>query len=129
MVERGSDVAVIGAGNFFSLARSVCSRLQDEGLTPTLINPRFVSHIDTALLDELAATHRVVVTLEDGALTGGFGERVARHYGPTSVRTLCYGAAKEFVNRYSVPDFLQANRLTPPQVAADVLTALSEKSC
>lgn len=129
VVERGSDVAVIGAGNFFSLARSVCSRLQDEGLTPTLINPRFVSHIDTALLDELAATHRVVVTLEDGALTGGFGERVARHYGPTSVRTLCYGAAKEFVDRYSVPDFLQANRLTPPQVAADVLTALSEKSC
>ncbi|MGM9694049.1 MAG: 1-deoxy-D-xylulose-5-phosphate synthase [Alloprevotella sp.] len=126
LVSRGREVAVLGLGNFFALGEQVCSALKKEGIDATLINPRFISGLDEALLDSLVPDHRVVVTLEDGALEGGYGEKVARHFGAMPVRTLCYGAKKEFADRYSLADFFAANRLTDKQIVEDVLRVLSQ---
>lgn len=125
VVERGKDVAIIALGGFFRLGESVCKMLEEHGINATLINPRYISGLDTALLDSLAADHRVVVTLEDGAVEGGFGEKIARHYGPSAVRTLCYGARKEFVDRYSLPEFLAANRLVDSMIVEDITKLMS----
>ena len=124
VVERGKDVAILGLGNFFALGEQVHRLLQAQGIQATLVNPRYISGIDTELLDNLAADHRLVVTLEDGALEGGFGEKIARHYGPTAVKTHCYGARKAFVDRYSPQDFLTANRLVDTMIAEDVVRLL-----
>lgn len=124
VVERGKDVAILGLGNFFVLGEQVHRLLQAQGIQATLVNPRYISGIDTELLDNLAADHRLVVTLEDGALEGGFGEKIARHYGPTAVKTHCYGARKTFVDRYSPQDFLAANRLVDTMIAEDVVRLL-----
>ena len=124
VVERGKDVAILGLGNFFALGEQVHRLLQAQGIQATLVNPRYISGIDTELLDNLAADHRLVVTLEDGALEGGFGEKIARHYGPTAVKTHCYGASKTFVDRYSPQDFLAANRLVDTMIAEDVVRLL-----
>lgn len=125
VVEQGRDVVIFALGNFFTLGESVCKMLEEHGINATLINPRYISGLDTALLDSLAADHRVVVTLEDGALAGGFGEKIACHYGPSVVRTLCYGARKEFVDRYSLPEFLAANRLVDSMIVEDIVKAIS----
>lgn len=124
LVSRGKDVAILGLGNFFSLGEQVSSALKDRGIEATLINPRFISGLDESLLDSLVSDHRLVVTLEDGALEGGYGEKVARHFGPTSVKTLCFGARKEFVDRYAPADFFAANHLTGPQIVEDILQSL-----
>ena len=124
VVERGKDVAILGLGNFFALGEQVHRLLQAQGIQATLVNPRYISGIDTELLDNLAADHRLVVTLEDGALEGGFGEKIARYYGPTAVKTHCYGARKTFVDRYSPQDFLAANRLVDTMIAEDVVRLL-----
>ena len=126
VVERGKDVAILGLGNFFALGEQVHRLLQAQGIQATLVNPRYISGIDTDLLDSLTADHRLVVTLEDGALEGGFGEKIARHYGPTVVKTRCYGARKEFVDRYSPQDFLAANRLVDTMIAEDVVRLLGK---
>lgn len=125
VVERGKDVAIIALGGFFSLGESVRKMLEEHGINATLINPRYISGLDTALLDSLAIDHRVAVTLEDGAVEGGFGEKIARHYGPSAVRTLCYGARKEFVDRYSLPEFLAANRLVDSMIVEDIIKTIS----
>ncbi len=125
VVERGKDVAILALGGFFQLGESVSRMLKAQGIDATLVNPRYISGLDTELLDSLAADHRVVVTLEDGALSGGFGEKVARHYGPSAVRTLCYGARKEFVDRYSLPEFLAANRLVDSMIVEDITKLMS----
>ncbi len=125
VVERGKDVAIIALGGFFSLGESVRKMLEEHGINATLINPRYISGLDKELLDSLAADHRVVVTLEDGALAGGFGEKIACHYGPSVVRTLCYGARKEFVDRYSLPEFLAANRLVDSMIVEDIIKTIS----
>lgn len=124
LVSRGKDVAILGLGNFFALGEQVSSALKDRGIEATLINPRFISGLDESLLDSLVSDHRLVVTLEDGALEGGYGEKVARHFGTTSVKTLCFGARKEFVDRYAPADFFAANHLTVPQIVEDILQSL-----
>ena len=124
LVCRGKDVAILGLGNFFALGEQVSSALKDRGIEATLINPRFISGLDESLLDSLVSDHRLVVTLEDGALEGGYGEKVARHFGPTSVKTLCFGARKEFVDRYAPADFFAANHLTVSQIVEDILQSL-----
>ena len=106
------------------MGASAVRLLEEQGINATLVNPRFISGVDTDLLNKLTNEHSVVVTLEDGVLDGGFGEKIARFYGPTAVKTLCYGARKQFVDRYSRSEFLAANRLVDTMIVDDVLKVL-----
>lgn len=121
VVKRGKDVAILALGNFFSLGESVCNLLKEQGIEATLINPRYITGIDTELLDDLTRDHRIMLTIEDGALDGGFGEKIARYNGNTTVKTLCYGAKKGFVDRYNLPDYLATNRLVDTMIVEDIM--------
>lgn len=125
MVEHGSQVALLGLGTFFSLAQAVAKRLETQGVHATLINPRYITGIDRDMMESLKADHRIVVTLEDGVLDGGFGEKIARHFGGSSMRVLCYGARKEFVDRYDLQEFLASNRLRDDLMADDITQLLA----
>lgn len=121
VTRRGKDVAIIAAGTFYQLGEQVADALAVNGINPTLVNPRFLSGVDEALLKDLEADHHLVVTLEDGVLDGGFGEKIARFYGTSPVNVKCYGFKKEFADRYNIQDFLKANRLTADQITTDIL--------
>lgn len=120
-VRQGSKVALIGAGTFLQLALDTADLLAEKGINATVINPRYLSGLDTAMLEELKRNHSLVVTMEDGVLDGGFGEKIARYYGDSYMKTLCYGIAKKFADRYDYKDMLEANHLTAPQIASDIL--------
>ncbi len=125
--QQGDTVAIIAAGSFYALGESVADLLhKQEGITPTLINPRYLTGIDEAMLDGLKKNHRLVVTLEDGVLDGGFGEKIARYYGPCDMKVSNYGVRKEFVDRYDVSELLAANRLTAPQIVEDIASLLHQ---
>lgn len=119
---RGENVAVIGAGVLFSLGEQVVETLRNKGINATLINPRFLSGLDEELLRDIANDHRLVVTLEDGVLDGGFGEKIAGFYGASDMLVKCYGVEKRFVDRYDYSEILKANRLTPDQIVEDILS-------
>ena len=123
-VESGSDVAIVALGAFFALGENVVRLLKEQGINPTLINPRFITGIDPEMLDDLKRSHRIVVTLEDGALEGGFGEKIARYYGPSDMKVLCYGAKKQFVDRYNIAEFLADNRLVDTMIVEDIIKLL-----
>ena len=122
---RGSRVALIAAGNFYQKGDRVRQLLLKQGIDATLINPRYLTGVDEALLDELKKDHTVVATLEDGTLDGGFGERIARHYGPSAMRVLNFGVKKQLYDRYDVNELLRENHLTDEQIAEDVLATLA----
>ena len=125
--QQGDTVAIIAAGSFYALGESVADLLhKQEGITPTLINPRYLTGIDEAMLDGLKKNHRLVVTLEDGVLDGGFGEKIARYYGPCNMKVSNYGVRKEFVDRYDISELLAANRLTAPQIVEDIASLLHQ---
>jgi 1-deoxy-D-xylulose-5-phosphate synthase len=121
---RGKDVAIIAAGNFFGMGQKLATLLRAEGIDATLINPRFLSGVDEELLSSLKADHRLVLTIEDGTLAGGFGEKIARFYGDSKMAVKCYGAPKDFADRYDYGQLLAQCRLVPELMKEDVLAAL-----
>lgn len=121
VAHRGAKVALLGLGSFFSLAQQAAALLKTQtGIDATVINPRFITGLDEKLLRELSADHDVVVTLEDGQLDGGFGEKIARFYGADAVKVLNFGLKKEFLDRYNLEQVLRDNHLTPEQLAHDI---------
>ena len=125
VAHRGAKVALLGLGSFFSLAQQTAALLKTQtGIDATVINPRFITGLDEKLLRELTADHDVVVTLEDGQLDGGFGEKIARFYGADAVKVLNFGLKKEFLDRYDLEQVLRDNHLTPEQLAHDIRNVL-----
>ena len=90
-MHRGERVALIGLGDFYQRAAAVALELRREGIDATLVNPRYASGVDKDLLLELAKTHDVFVTLENGVIEGGFGQKVATSLGDTSAKVLVRG--------------------------------------
>lgn len=125
LVHRGQRVAIVGLGNFYHLGVEAANKLKDSGIDATIINPRYITGLDHELLESLKADHELVVTLEDGQVDGGFGEKIARHYGTSSMRVINYGFRKEFRDRYDCAELLRENRLTAPQITADVMAILA----
>ena len=75
--KKGSKVAIIALGSFYELGEKTADVLHEKyGIDATLINPRYISGIDSEMLDSLKHDHKLVITLEDGVLDGGFGEKL-----------------------------------------------------
>ena len=124
IVQEGTEVALIGVGNFAALASAAAARLEAEGIHATVVNPIFLSGLDTVLLERLKEKHSLILTLEDGILDGGFGQKIAAYYGmDTQVRVRNYGLSKEFHDRYSASELAREYHLTAEQIAADTLFA------
>ena len=119
--EEGKRIAILALGDFFQLGEALAKEVKDKiGVAPTLINPRYITGLDEPLLEELKKEHYLVITLEDGILDGGFGEKIARFYGSSEMKVLNYGLKKAFIDRYQVEDILEENRLTVSQIVEDV---------
>ncbi|MDE6811201.1 MAG: 1-deoxy-D-xylulose-5-phosphate synthase, partial [Muribaculaceae bacterium] len=116
VVEEGSEVAIIAEGALFANALEAARILKEKGLTPTVINPRILSAVDKECLDRLAG-YRRVITIDDGIINGGFGQKVAAYLAPTGIRVNCLGLKGEFLDRFKADEVLKANGLTPGQIA------------
>ena len=119
----GEKVAIIGAGNFYSLAKDVAKEI---GGNPTIINPRFLSGVDKELLESLKENHKLVITLEDGVLDGGFGEKITRFYGNSDMKVLNFGAKKEFTDRTPLDVLYERYHLTKELIVEDAHKCLGE---
>lgn len=118
---QGEEIAVIALGDFYQMGEEVVNMIRDKmHVNASLINPRYASGIDEKLLGELSETHRIIVTLEDGILEGGFGQKISAFYGNTEVRVLNYGLKKEFVDFYDTEAVLIRNRLKPDMIVENV---------
>ena len=124
-LRHGSQVAIIAAGDFFEKGTAVADSLRAKGIEATLINPRYLSGIDTDTLEALKDTHSIVATIEDGCIDGGFGERIARFYGNSEVKTLCFGVGKALYDRYDAEQLLRENCLTNSQIVEAIMENLA----
>ncbi|MCR4943412.1 MAG: 1-deoxy-D-xylulose-5-phosphate synthase [Clostridium sp.] len=121
VTQKGSNIAILALGDFYQIGEALAKAIEEKtGTAPTLINPRYITGIDVDTLESLKADHSQIVTLEDGILDGGFGEKIASFYGPSDVKVYNYGFKKEFIDRYKVEDILKENRITPEQIIEDL---------
>lgn len=137
IVQPGRDVAILGLGNTMPLAAEITSALAENdeehaAITATLVDALQYSTMDAELLAVLADGHRLVVTLEDGQLEGGWGEKVTAFYANSSntkashVRVLNFGAAKEFTDRVPLGELNERYGLTSETIVSRIRGILSE---
>ncbi|MBR1536187.1 MAG: 1-deoxy-D-xylulose-5-phosphate synthase [Treponema sp.] len=115
--QKGEKCALIALGDFYQKGEALSSSIKEKlGFTPTLINPRFGSGIDTKTLEELKKNHTLVITLEDGIIDGGFGEKIASFYGTSPMKVKNYGLEKKFYDRYDPNELLHELGMTTEQM-------------
>ena len=121
VTHKGSEVALLGLGNFYGLAEQTAAELSKKGIHATVINPTYITGLDTDLLESLKKDHRLVVTMEDGVLDGGFGEKIARFYGSSDMKTYAFGLEKKFYDRYDYEKLAEEYNLKPELAAKKIL--------
>ena len=118
---KGNTVAVLAVGDFYRLGISLKDALKEElNIDATFINPVYLTGLDLELLEKLKDDHSIIVTLENGVLDGGFGEKIARYYGNSTMKVLNYGGKKEFTDRKSLNDIYEENHLTKSKMLEDI---------
>lgn len=117
----GNTVAIIGVGNFYELGKDVKAQLKQQfDIDATLINPVYLTGLDEKVLNELKQNHKLVITLEDGCLDGGYGEKISRFYADSDMKVLNFGATKEFTDRISIQKLYDQYHLTPELIINDI---------
>lgn len=118
---QGEKIAILGLGNFFHKAKKVRDILQQQtGINATLVNPKFITGLDIDLLEKLKSSHELVITLEDGIINGGFGEKIASFYGNSSIKVLNFGALKEFTDRIPIEKLYNRYNLTDELIVEQI---------
>ena len=125
--EKGEEIAILGLGSFYGLAQNVKAEIKKTlGINATLINPKFITGVDSELLENLKSNHNLVITLEDGVLDGGFGEKISRFYSNSDMKVITYGAMKEFTDRVSLKKLYQRYHLTKELIVSDIQKILQK---
>lgn len=125
-IRRGTTVAALALGNTLPLGWRVVEALASDVRHPldaTLIDPQQFSTLDAATLTELTGRHRIIVTLEDGQLEGGWGDKVTAFYanaGLRDMRVLNFGAAKEFTDRVPLDALNERYGMTVGNITARI---------
>lgn len=121
VVEEGEDVAIIALGSFFGLGKQVADKYKElTGKSLTLINPKYITGVDEALMDSLKANHKLVLTLEDGIVEGGFGQTIAGYLGLSDVKVKNYGIKKSFPTDFNAVELLKENGVSVEQILEDI---------
>lgn len=121
MEREGEKVAILALGDFYQMGESLANEIQSElGFNPTLVNPRFASGLDVEMLESLKKNHSIVITLEDGIIEGGFGQKVSSFYGTSEIKVKNYGLKKEFYDRYDPQKLLKSLGITNEDMISDI---------
>ncbi len=119
--QQGEKVAIIALGDFYQKGEEAAAAIEKElGFKPTIVNPRFGSGLDKELLENLKSRHSLVITLEDGIVDGGFGEKIASYYGPSDMKVINLGLEKKFYDRYNPQQLLESLEITAEKIVERV---------
>ena len=125
VLEEGADIALIGIGTGVGIAQAAAAELRERGLTPTVVDARFVKPLDGGLLDRLASVHGLIATVEENALAGGFGSAVLEHLAPSGARVVRFGIPDRFVPHGDRDRLLEDLGLTAAAVADEVAALIA----
>lgn len=116
---QGSKAAIIAVGPMLQMAINTAEKVKEEtGLQITVINPRFLTGLDEELLDSLKANHKLVITLEDGELIGGYGQSIASFYGDSTMKVKNFGIFKAFHTNFKAEELLAENGMSVDKITA-----------
>lgn len=123
----GNTVAIFAVGPMLSMAMEVAKKVKEEmSLNITVINPRFLTGLDEELLNLLKENHKLIITLEDGELMGGYGQNIASFYGTSDIRVKNYGISKKFHTDFKPEELLKDNGMSVQNITYEIKEYLDE---
>lgn len=123
----GNTVAIFAVGPMLSMAMEVAKKVKEEmSLDITVINPRFLTGLDEELLNLLKENHKLIITLEDGELMGGYGQNIASFYGTSDIRVKNYGISKKFHTDFKPEELLKDNGMSVQNITREIKEYLDE---
>lgn len=118
---KGNTVAIFAVGPMLSMAKEIAKKVKEEmNLNITVINPRFLTGLDEELLNSLIENHKLVITLEDGELQGGYGQMIASYYGTSSIKVKNYGISKAFHTDFKAEELLSENGMSVENIVNEI---------
>jgi 1-deoxy-D-xylulose-5-phosphate synthase len=122
VTKKGLEIAIIALGEYYAKGLELAKLLISQGKNPTIVNPRFVNVLDKKLLKDLSDNHKLIITLENGIVDGGFGQKIASFYGKinSSMVVKNYGAKREFINNEPISKIMERYHLNPEQILQDI---------
>ena len=114
---KGEKVAIFALGDFYQMGEDFAKAIREQfGFTPTLVNPRYASGIDKDLLEELKENHSLIITLEDGVVEGGWGQKIASYMGNTDVHVVNLGIENKFIDGFVPLELLKQSGISEENV-------------
>lgn len=122
---KGKKVAIFAIGNLIDLALEVANKLkQEKNLQISVINPLFLTGLDTKLLDNLKKDHQLIISLEDDELFGGYGQMLPSYYGKDKMKVMNFGISKYFHNNFKPKEILEKNGISLKNLYNTILQEL-----
>jgi len=118
-IKPGKNVAVLALGDMYNMLGKSVAKKTGASLT----NPISANILDSTTLDILAKKNKVIVTIEDNILDGGFGEKVASYLGDKDVKVLNYGQKRIYTDQVPLKETLKDNHMTTDQIVEDIKNA------
>lgn len=127
-IYRESGVALVALGSMVKTAEKVYAALKEQGIEASLINARFAKPLDEEMLMEAALNHRLIVTMEENVINGGFGEHVIRFFEEKNadVRVLPIAIPDEYVEHGNVDILYREVGIDSGTITARILECLGE---
>ncbi len=122
---KGKDVAIFGVGKMIDRALAIAEKLKNKNINATVVNPLFLSSLDEDLLNSLKKNHKLIVTLEDGELFGGYGQNIASFYGTDDMLVKNYGISKKFHSDFSADKLLDECGMSVFNIVNDICEILN----
>ena len=126
VIQDGAQAAIFGLGNMLELAREAACRLEAQGISTAVINPRWIKPLDTGMLETYARKVAVLCTVEDHVLANGFGSAVLEHLSEAGISTplVRIGWPDAFVEHGSVGVLRKKHGLTVEAIVEKVVRAV-----
>jgi 1-deoxy-D-xylulose-5-phosphate synthase len=130
VVQHGRDVAIFGLGNMFEVAEEAARKLEAQGVSVALINPRWIKPLDTGTLEFFARSVEVLCTIEDHVLHNGFGCAVMEHLSTQMIHTpvVRVGWPDEFIEHGTIPILRKKHGITADALVEKVLPFLRKRA-
>ncbi|TQQ84981.1 1-deoxy-D-xylulose-5-phosphate synthase [Peptacetobacter hominis] len=128
VIKEGNKVCIVAVGSTIELGEKISEELDRRyNMSTTIVNPVYINGIDNELMNCIKENHELVVTLEEGVLEGGYGEKVAAYFSKDNIKVLNFGAKRRFTDRVPAEKLYQEYHMTPELTANDIAEILNLK--
>lgn len=128
IVDKGDNsIIILALGDYFFKGSLLKNNLLSIGVNATLINPRYINLLDNKLLDFYKDNAKLIITIENGIIEGGFGSQISQFFSNSNTKVINFGIKKAFYDYVNINTMKNDNNLSEKNMLEVVTNAMKER--